>query len=373
MSKHRAVALALVSAAAIACTGEIGPSTTTCTTDAAGNQLCAGYADGYPYDYAFVDPLSAGAGGYYPYTIDTVHVPPDYLTYDVRTSAIGPAPTADPPVVPEAIDQARASAEAINAGVRAALNPIRDLLRTAPAGEEEDTLTYGPMTVGGASYRFTMRRLAADRRFGWKLEVQSGGGDGAFALAAGGLIQVGDTPRRGRGTMGVDMDAMSAADPAVPGKGKLLIGFVHTGSGDGANDAKVLHVSLRGYTADPSAVAAMTAEVFAWRRGTSANQVRIVARANVATTVTAADEVIAIKLRWQRDVGARADAAATGGDIAAGEVLRATTCTDATLTLAACPPGLDAADPPNPDPAAADPPAGMPDMPATPTAVPAGL
>jgi hypothetical protein len=42
------------------------------------------------------------------------------------------------------------------------------------------------------------------------------------------------------------------------------------------------------------------------------------------------------------------------------------------LTSVACPPGLDAADAPDPDPAAADPPAGMPDMPATPTAVPEG-
>ena len=122
--------------------------------------------------------------------------------------------------------------------------------------------------------------------------------------------------------MGVDLDAMSAADPAVPGKGKLLLGFVHTGSGDGANDAKVLHVSLRDYTPDPAAVMAMNAEVFAWRRGTSANQARIVTRANVAATATSAEELIAIKLRWQKDVGVRADAAATGGDIPAGEVLR---------------------------------------------------
>jgi hypothetical protein len=42
------------------------------------------------------------------------------------------------------------------------------------------------------------------------------------------------------------------------------------------------------------------------------------------------------------------------------------------LTLVACPTGLAAADPANPDPAAADAPAGMPDMPATPTAVPDG-
>ena len=370
MGKHGVVAFALVSAAALACTGEVGPSTTSCATDGAGNQVCAGYADAYPYDYAFVDPLYAGSGGYYPYTIDTVYVPPDYLTRAVRTSAISPTPIADPPAAPEAIDQALAGAEAINAGVRAALDPIRDLIRTAPA-EEDDTLTYGPTTVGGATYRFTMRRLSEQGRFGWSLEVQPRGGD-TFVLAAGGHIQVGDTPRRGRGTMGVDLDVMSAADPAVPGKGKLLIGFVHTGRGDGANDAKVLHVSLRAYTPDPAAVMAMNAEVFAWRRGTSANQSRIVARANVAATATAADELIAIKLRWQNGVGVRADAAATGGDIPSGDVLRATTCADATLTVVTCPAGLDAADPPNPDPAAADPPAGMPDMPATPTAVPDG-
>jgi hypothetical protein len=370
MGKHRAVAFALVSASVLACTGEIGPSTTSCATDGAGNQVCADYADAYPYDYAFVDPLHAGSGAYYPYTVDTVYVPADYLTNALRAGVVGPTPIADPPVMAEAIDQARAAAEAINAGVRAALNPIRDLIRTTPAAED-DTLTYGPTPIGAASYRFTMGRLSEGQRFGWRLEVQPIGGD-TFALAAGGLIQVGDTPRRGRGTMGVDMDAMSAADPAVLGKGKLLIGFVHTGSGDGANDAKVLHVAQRDYTPDPAAVMAMTAEVFAWRRGTSATQARVVTRANVSATATAAEELIAIKLRWQQGVGVRSDAAATGGDIPAGEVLRYTTCADATLTLIACPTGLAAGDPPNPDPAAADAPAGMPDMPATPAVVPDG-
>ena len=275
------------------------------------------YADAYPYDYAFVDPLYAGAGA----TTRTRSIPStspaDYLTSGVRTSAIGPTPIADPPVVPEVIDQARAGAEAINAGVRAALNPIRDLIRTTPA-EEEDTLSYGPMLLGGASYRFTIRRLSGERHFGWRLEVQPAAGGGPFALAAGSLIRVGDAPRRGRGTLGVDLDAMSAADPTVAGKGKLLIGFVHAGSGDGANDAKVLHVSLRDYTPDPATVAAMNGEAFAWRRGTSANQARIVTRVNVASTATAAEELIAIKLRWQKDVGVRADAAATGGDIPDG-------------------------------------------------------
>ena len=370
MGKRGAVVFVLASLGALACTGEVGPSTTSCTTDGAGNQVCAAYADAYPYDYAFVDPLSAGPGGYYPYTIDTVQSSPDYLTSAVTTSAIGPTPIADPAMAPEAIDQARAGAEAINAGVRAALNPIRDLIRTPPA-VADDTLTYGPMPIGGASYRMTMRRLSDERRFGWRLEVQPGDG-GAVALAAGGLIQVGDTARRGRGTMGVDMDALSAADAGVTGKGQLLIGFAHTGSGDAANDAKILHVSLRGYTPDAAAVMAVNAEVFAWRRGTSANEARIVTRANVAATASAAEELIAIKLRWQKSVGARADAAATGGDVPAGDVLRFTTCADAALTVAACPGGLDVADAPDPDPAAADPPAGMPDMPATPTAVPEG-
>jgi hypothetical protein len=372
MGKLRAGAFALVSAGALACTGEIGPSTTGCATDGAGNQVCAGYADAYPYDYAFVDPLYAGVGAYYPYTIDTVFVPADYLTSAARTSAaVAPTPIADPPVVPDVIDQARAGAEAINAGVRAALDPIRDLIRTAPA-EADDTLSYGPMPIGGASYRFTVRRLAGERSFGWRLEVQPSGG-GAYALAAGSIIRVGDAPRRGRGALGVDLDAMSAADPTVTGKGKLLLGFIHAGSGDGANDAKILHVSLRDYTPDPAAVAAMTAEAFAWRRGTTANQARIVTHMNVASTATAAEEVVAIKLRWQKDVGVRADAAATGGDLTDGQVLRSSTCADATLRAVACPAGLDAADPPDPDPSASDPPAGMPDMPDAPTAVPAGM
>jgi hypothetical protein len=368
MAKNVALVVALLSLACNDQLEEVGD--TPCEVDVLGNEICPAYAGAYPYDYAYVDPLYSGYNGYYPYTIDTTYEAPDYLTQATVMSALGPTPIADPPVVPEAIELARKGAAAINAGVRYALDPIRDLIRT-PAADEGDTVSYGPMARGGASYRFTMRRLSADEHYAWKLEVQAGGG-GAFALGAGGTIRVGDTARRGRGTLGVDLDALSAADPAVPGKGKLLLGFAHQGAGDGATDAKYLHFSLTDYTPDAAAQMALDAEAFAWRRGSTANQARIATVANLSATASTAPESIVVKLRWQRDVGARADAAATGGDLPPGQVSRQSACVDGTLAAVPCPPELGA-DEPDPDPAAAsDHPAGMPEMPPPPSGVPDG-
>ena len=134
-----------------------------------------------------------------------------------------------------------------------------------------------------------------------------------------------------------------------------------------------------------------------WRHGDTANHVRLVAKTDLSATRTAAPETVAIKMTWIKDVGVRADAAAAGGDLPQGEVLKMATCVSANLdkseattsletcnsdgsgcrmaagsTTPSCGTGLESADEPNPDLTASDPPAGMPEMPTEPATMPDG-
>ena len=105
------------------------------------------------------------------YYVDTYYDPYGY-TY-VYQAAAAPVPTADPSPgsnVPDLLDKAHRAANAIDVGVRAALDPIKELLKTAPT-QTGDTVVYGPANHGYGNYQFTLRRVSAsDRRFGWKLE-----------------------------------------------------------------------------------------------------------------------------------------------------------------------------------------------------------
>ena len=216
-------------------------TTTACAADSSGVYVCDGYAGAYPYDYAYVDPLYAGPGGYYPYTVDTYYDPLGYDTLIYNPLAAGPTPVADPTNgsdVPELLGKAQRAANAVNAGVRAALDPIKELITTAPR-VDGDAVVYGPARHRAADYQFTMRLLSeSERRFGWKLEARPANSSGSFTQVAGGLIRVGDVPRRGRGAVGVDCGAMAAADSAVTCRGMSLIGFAHTVDGD-----KILNVA----------------------------------------------------------------------------------------------------------------------------------
>jgi hypothetical protein len=268
--------------------------------------------------------------------------------------------------VPALLGEAHRAANAVNVAVRAALDPIKALLKTPPV-QTDDSVVYGPAGVGAADYRFTLKTLsAAESRFGWRLEARPGGSSGDFSRVAGGLIRVGDVPRRGRGGLGVDCDAMSAVDPSVTCRGTLLIGFAHTNAGD-----KILTVGLRAYTPDPAASLALDAVMFAWRQGDSANHVRLAARANLSGPATPAPELVALKLTWLKDVGVRVDAVATGGDLLQGQPTTISSCIAADLVTPTCAPALTPAEP-NPDPTASDPPANMPETPDMPATMPDG-
>ena len=364
-------------------------STTACAVNSSGVAVCDTYASAYPYDYAYYDPVYAAPVPYYPVYVDTYYDPYGYsYVYAANTA---PTPIADPAVgsnVPELLDKAHRAANAIDAGVRAALDPVGALMKTLPT-QDGDTIVYGPADHGSGNYQFTMRRVSeSEKRFGWKLEARAAGSSGSFAQVAGGTIRVGDQPRRGHGVFGVDCDAMSGADASVTCRGTLLMGFAHTNDGD-----KILNVGLKAYTPDASVAMPLDANVFAWRHGDTANRVRLVTRTNLSGTATDAQETVAIKLTWIKDVGVRADAAATGGDVAQGEMHVISTCVPADLDQShamtqtrtcnsdgsgctgsslSCAAELQNPEIPNPDAMASDPPAGMPEMPSEPSGMPDG-
>jgi hypothetical protein len=388
--KHALAALASAASLATAFTGGSCSSGTTCALDSSGYYVCDMFASAYPYDYAYYDPYYVTAWGYYPYFVDTYYDPYGY-TYVYQASS-APVPTADPTMgsnVPELLDKAHRAANAVDAGVLAALNPIKDLMKAQPT-QSNDTVVYGPADYGGGNYQFTMRQASAsDKRYGWKLEARPNASSGSFSLVAAGTIQVGEQPRRGRGAFGVDCGALSAADASVACRGTLLMGFAHTNEGD-----KILEVRLGGYTPDMNANTPLDATVFDWRLGDdSANHVRLVMQTNLSGTTTLAPETVAIKLSYLEPYGVRADAVATGGDIASGQMYTVSTCvppnldqsqgvtssgmcnsdgTGCTGTSITCPAPLQAFELPNPDPTASDPPTGMPEMPAAPGAMPDG-
>jgi hypothetical protein len=417
MNKHTStivgsLALCGLALGGLSCTTS---TTTACATDAYGNYTCASYATAYPYDYAYTDPLYYSYGGYYPYSVDTYYDPYGYTTVIYALAgaplpidaghADAAAPRADAaapmavdggprPVQPELLDKAHRAADDIDYGVRAALDPVKDLIKTKPQ-ENSNNVVFGPANHANGNYKFTVTQLSsADKRYGWKLEARPTSSNGNFTLVAGGLITVGNTPRRGQGVVGIDCGAMAAADSSLTCQGKLLIGF-----NDTDNTTKVLNVGVSNYTPDPNMVPALTADVSEWRQGNDTIHVRLAAKTNLAETATPAAESVVLKLFWMKDTGVRVDALATGGDVPSGQVLKVDTCVPAdlnqaeastssqlcntdgtnckatagsTATAPTCPSGMGTADEPNADPTASDPPNGAPQMPAQPTAIPNG-
>jgi hypothetical protein len=406
---HRLPRLLLLLGLGASGCGTSTTTTTACSIDSNGNQVCANYSAAYPYDYAYVDPLYGTTWGYYPYTVDTYYDPAgyNYVGFAVTVSDGGvtgdagagaDAGTSDGGVpsgstVPELIDKARRAANAVDTGIRAALDAVKDLIKTAPT-QTKDPLVFGPANHGNGNYQLTIHKVASmNNRYGWKLEARPANSTGGFALVAGGVITVADQPRRGRGAMGVDCDALSAADSAVTCKGKERVGFADV------NNNKILAIGLDSYTPDPASVMPLDATAFAFRTASQANSVRLVTRTNLSFTATAAEETVSVKLRWMKDVGVRADAVAAGGDIAQGQVLHASSCVGptldpasastaietcsadgsgctpvagTTLTMPTCPAGLDMAELPNPGATAVDPPMGEPEMPTPPDSIPNG-
>lgn len=365
-------------------------SSTTCVTDTYGNYVCDSYAYAYPYTYDYY----LDSYYYYPYY-------PSSTVYYYLTSPDGSAtgsmsvttgetntPDASPSTVPELLTKARLGADTVNAGVAEAMGPIVTLVKTRPT-RAGDTISYGPLRNGTASYTFIVKKLSNDNRsFSWKLQARPQASTASMKTVAGGTIKVSsDTPAVTTSTLGVDGDAMSAADTTIHSKGVLLLGA----SDDGTTN--VLRFRLQGFSPDSTRSDPVDASAIGVRHDMDENELRVVVKTNLEETMTDAQELLIVKLHWRKADGARADAIAVGGDVPQGQELRISTCVPASLDPAAastvsvscglndssctsstselmCPDAFQSDTAPNSDPTADDAPADAPTLPQVPTSVP---
>jgi len=229
-----------------------------------------------------------------------------------------PTPTA------EGLASARNAARELNQALRDFLQPIAALVRSEEPEQVADNVAqWGPVTRGDTEYRFFVKKGLL-RRFGWALQARPDGSSDEFANVAAGGIQVGLAARRGRGVVGVDLDALAAVDPTVGAQGKLLAGFAHGPAGT------ALAFGVRDFAryGDPTPVDAALGGVHL--RG-GYNRVRLAYHGDLPETPTAAQETLLARVRHHRSEGGRADLLAFGGDIADGKFWVVSECWDSAL------------------------------------------
>lgn len=228
-------------------------------------------------------------------------------------------------VAPE-LANAREAVADLNQALRSFLQPIVALVRnTAPTTTDGNVKTWGPVTRGTTEYRFVMRRGVLRSHYGWLLQARAAGSTADFTTVAAGGITVGFAARRGVGTVGIDLDELGTFDPTVVARGLLLAGFAHGPNGS------ALTYRLKDFTPDPTKKDPVGALVQGVHLMEGVNRVRLAYYGNVAGTATDAKELVLARVRHVRGEGGRADAIATGGDIASGKAWVVSECWSAGL------------------------------------------
>jgi hypothetical protein len=226
---------------------------------------------------------------------------------------------------PDGLARPRQAVQELNQALRDFLQPIAALVRT----EDPDQVTgnvaqWGPVTRGTTEYRFFVRKGIL-KRFGWLLQARPDGSSDEFSNVAAGGIQVGAVLRRGRGVVGVDLDALGDVDPTVHARGKVLAAFAHGPAGT------ALAYGLHDFTRDASDTTPVDAAFQGVHLSDGFNRVRLAFHGNLPETATDAKELVLARVRHQRDAGGRADLLVTGGDIANGKVWLVSECWSAGL------------------------------------------
>jgi hypothetical protein len=222
---------------------------------------------------------------------------------------------------PEYLAHARNGVRAVNEGIRRVLSPILTAIATqgrrAQVGDER---RYGPTDHGQATYVFVIKKLSL-RSFGWALVAKpQGAPDSAYETVMGGLFQAGDLPRRGRGTLGVDLDKLARVDADFKGSGQMLVGFAHV------LNYKVLAYGLHNFSPDVTQHDPVDAIFSGWRAPTGVRRVRLAVHANIADSPSAAEELVLVRSRWLPGFGGRADAVVLTGDVPQGRAVVANAC-----------------------------------------------
>jgi hypothetical protein len=214
----------------------------------------------------------------------------------------------------------------LNQALREFLQPIAALVRnTSPGPIEGNVVEWGPVTRGATEYRLFVKRGLL-RRYGWLLQARPAGDDDEYANVAAGNIDVGNRVRRGRGTIGVDLDALGDVDPTVAARGKILGAFAHNPAGT------VLAYGLKDFTRDADDTTPIDAAFQGVHLARGYNRVRVAFYGNLPETASDAEELVLARVRNHRGEGGRADLLVTGGDIADGAIWVVSECWDAGFT-----------------------------------------
>jgi hypothetical protein len=246
-----------------------------------------------------------------------------------EASLIAPAAGADVQAgtSPDWLPKIRDAIKSLNQGLKAAFGPIEQLVLTnGPSQVQGQVYKYGPFDQNGYSYLLSVVRVAGNH-YGWKLQVKkTGDADTAYvAFAAGTTFKAtGDDAHRGRGTIGIDLDAYKTVVTTFPGQGKLFVAFSHHGFGTAAADAgvtgesKTLVYGLKNFSADTTQWQPVDAVFYAHKNGiTGVTSVRVAAYADIPEIPndTPAKELLLGRARYHVGVGGRAEVAVLGGDL----------------------------------------------------------
>lgn len=226
--------------------------------------------------------------------------------------------------VADGLGRSREAVRELNQALRNFLEPIAALVRNTPPDQRIANIAlWGPVTRGATEYRFAVRKGLA-RRFGWVLQARADGTSDEFVNVAAGKLQLGTLARRGRGSLGVDLDAFGDVDPTVGAQGKVLASFAHGPGGT------VLAYALRDFAraGDDTPIDAAFQGV---HLAGGFNRVRLAFHGNVPETATDAEELVLSRVRHHRGEGGRADMIVAGGDLEAGRFLVISECWSAGL------------------------------------------
>ena len=263
------------------------------------------------------------------------------LSPSPEATLIAPAATAElqGSNSPDWLPKIRDAIRSLNEGLKNAFAPVERLVLTSgPSQVRGQVYIYGPFDQDGYSYLLSVVRVAGNH-YAWRLDVKkTGDADTAFTkFAAGTTFKVpSDQAHRGRGTIGIDLDAYKSVVTTFPGQGKLFVAFSHHGFGPAAADAgvteqsKTLIYALRNFSADTSKWQPVDALFYAHKNGLSGvTSVRVAAYADIPEIPddTPAKELFFGRARYNPGVGGRAEVAITGGDLA-GKVFFGRECWD---------------------------------------------
>ncbi len=231
----------------------------------------------------------------------------------------------------------REAIHSLNEGLRMAFGPVEALVvmdgKDLVKGESKQ---FGPFVQDGVQYLLTVKKLrgASDNHFFWVLQAKAATADAnapfvAFAAGTNNHL-ASDAPRRGRGTIGVDLDAYATVKAGFPGVGKLFAAFSHSGGG------KTLVYALAGFSSDTTQFSPVSA-IFEGHKinATGVTSVRVLDYGDIIQTPDAplVNEFLLARARYNPGVGGRAEVVVFGGD-AANTVYYGKECWDVAESLA---------------------------------------